>query len=305
VLSQPAHESFIRFIKDHNKEYKSDTEFMERFGIFKSNLQIIHEKNLESNGGALFAVNKFADLSPEEFAELYLMKDLPPYAPNATFLEVPTPAAPLATFNWEDKGATTAIKDQKQCGSCWAFSVTENVESVHFIASSSLPILAPQQLVDCNKANYGCSGGWPYVAMQYLTQCGGQDTEASYPYRAIDQTCAFKPASIAAKINGYKQLPKSYTSIMNALPTTSPFSICVDASSWQFYSSGVMTPSQCGTDVDHCVQLVGYNSDSSPNYWIIRNSWGTGWGQQGHIWVQMGPEDACLVLDYCITAISA
>jgi len=293
-------------MKNHNKEYKSDAEFIERFNIFKSNLRLIEEMNEKSNGGATFAANKFSDLSPEEFAEIYLMKDLPPYAPNASFLEIPENTRPLAAFNWEDQGACTPVKDQQQCGSCWAFSTTENIESVWYIAKKQLVQLAPQQIVDCDKANYGCSGGWPYVAFQYVTKAGGQDTEASYPYRAVNQQCAFKPASVAAKINGYKQLPKDYQAIMKALPTTSPFSVCVDASTWQFYNSGVMTPDQCGSSVDHCVQLVGYNTDSSSTpYWILRNSWGTGWGQQGFIWIEMGTQDACLVNDYVTTAVAA
>jgi len=292
-------------MKNHNKEYKSDAEFLERFNIFKSNLRLIQDKNENSNGGAIFTVNKFADLSPQEFAEIYLMKDLPPYAPNATMLEVPKPTRPLATFNWEDKGACTGIKDQGQCGSCWAFSVTENVESVWKIAHNQLNVLAPQQIVDCDKSNYGCSGGWPYMAFQYLAKQGGLDLQSAYPYTARDGTCKFNAGAVGAKITGYKSVPKDYTQIMNALPTTSPFSVCVDASTWQFYSSGVMTPSQCGSSVDHCVQMVGYNSDNNPPYWILRNSWGSGWGQQGFIWIQMGTQDACLVNDYVTTAVSA
>jgi len=235
------------------------------------------------------------------------MKNLPPYAPNASMLEVPKNSRPLTQFNWEDKGATTPVKDQRQCGSCWAFSATENVESVWFLAKGQLPVLAPQQIVDCDKSDYGCSGGWPYMAFTYLTNCGGQDTEASYPYKAVDQTCQFKPASVSARISGYKSVPKDYQQIMNALPTTSPFSVCVDASTWQFYTGGVMTKAQCGSlsSPDHCVQMVGFNSDASDPYWILRNSWGTGWGLSGHIWIEMGANDPCLVNNYVTTAVAA
>jgi len=276
-------------MKEHNRSYKSDTEFLHRFTIFKTNAALVEDLNAKSNGGAFFAMNKFGDLSAVEFREIYLMQNLPPYEPNATFLEVPQIKAP-ATFNWEDQGACTPVKDQGQCGSCWAFSATENIESVWKLSGKPLPTLSPQQIVDCDKTCYGCGGGWPYLAFQYVVQAGGQDSESAYPYTARDGACNFKPAAVVAKISGYKNVPKNWQTIMNSLPTTSPFSVCVDASTWQFYNSGVMTPDQCGSSVDHCVQMVGYNNAQSPPYWILRNSWGSSWGQRGHIWIQAGTE---------------
>jgi C1A family cysteine protease len=293
----------MSFVSKYGKKYKSDEEFFSRFQIFKQNLKIIADKNAKYNPMTTYAVNKFADLSKEEFKHKYLMTNLPPYEPNAPFLEANSSIVAPTTFDWRTKGATTPVKDQGQCGSCWAFSATENIESVWQIAGNNLPTLGPQQIVDCDKANYGCSGGWPYVAFQYVTKAGGQDTEASYPYTARDGTCKFKTNTIGAKINNYKQIGKDETQMQQLLTTTSPFSVCVDAEEWSFYSGGIITPDQCGRSVDHCVQLIGYDATTAPGYWICRNSWGTDWGLSGFINLQIGG-DTCLIADYVTSAIA-
>jgi cathepsin F len=288
-------------MKTHNRVYKSDEEFFSRFQIFKQNLRLIEEKNKQ--GGATFAVNKFADLSKEEFAELYLMKDLPPYDTEIVAEPVDIIADVPDSFDWRLKGAVTPVKDQGQCGSCWAFSATENVESVYQIAKTTLPKLGPQQMVDCIKTGcYGCSGGWPYLALGYIVQAGGQDSESTYPYTARDGTCKFK-TNVAAKISNWKKIPKDEKQIQSSLISVAPFSICVDASEWQFYSGGVFMAKQCGGGVDHCTQLVGYDTKSlSTPYWIVRNSWGTDWGLSGFIYLEMF-EDTCLMADYVTTAV--
>jgi C1A family cysteine protease len=286
----------------NGKKYKSDEEFFARFKIFQSNLKIIEEKNAKYNPTTFYAVNKFADLSKQEFKEMYLMNNLPPYRPNGEVLYTNITAP--TTWDWRTKGACTPVKDQGQCGSCWAFSATENIESVHQIAKQQLPVLAPQQIVDCDKQDYGCSGGWPYVAFGYVTNAKGQDTESTYPYTARDGSCKFKIANVAAVINGYKSIPKVETQIQSLLTSTAPFSVCVDAEEWSFYSGGVVTPDQCGKSVDHCVQMVGYDLTKSPSYYIVRNSWGTDWGMSGFIYLQTG-SDTCLVADYVTSAVSA
>jgi len=304
LCEQTTHDQFINFMLKYGKKYQSDEEFLSRFQIFQNNLKIIAEKNAKYNPITYYAVNKFSDLSKEEFKAQFLMRNLPPYEPKGEVITEVNITDPPTTWDWRTKGATTAVKDQKQCGSCWAFSATENIESVNQIASKGLPTLGPQQIVDCDKQDYGCSGGWPYVAFGYVTTAGGQDTEASYPYTARDGSCKFKTNTIGAKINGYKSVAKVEKTIQAALTTTAPFSVCVDAEEWSSYSGGVVTPSQCGRSVDHCVQLVGYDTTKTPNYWIVRNSWGTDWGMQGFIYLQMF-HDTCLIADYVTSAVSA
>jgi C1A family cysteine protease len=296
----PSHQKFLSFIKEHGKTYHSDHEFHHRFNIFKNNLAIIDALNKNSTG-AIYGINKFADITREEFLESYSMKALPPKTDISEPITFDV-AAPT-TFDWRStSGVVTAVKDQGQCGSCWAFSATENIESVCAIAGKlGSNLLSPQQIVDCDKDCYGCGGGWPYRAMNYVTQAGGLDTSTSYPYTARNGQCKFNPNTVGCKISGYKQISKDETQIQSGLATVSPFSICVDASSWQFYNGGVVMASQCGDDTDHCVQLIGYDTTKATPYWIVRNSWGTGWGLTGYIYLQMF-QDTCAMAENVITA---
>jgi len=205
------------------------------------------------------------------------------------------------SFDWRTKGGVSSVKNQGQCGSCWAFSATENIESVYQIGGHSMPLLSPQQIVDCDKDCYGCGGGWPYKAFNYVVRAGGQDTDASYPYTARDGSCKFKTNTIGAKIKGYKSIGRDEHAMQASLTTVAPFSICVDASQWSHYKSGVMRSNQCGHGIDHCVQLVGYDSGANPPYWIVRNSWGTGWGVSGYIYLEMF-KDTCAMADQVTTA---
>jgi C1A family cysteine protease len=209
----------------------------------------------------------------------------------------PTGLAPPATFNWVSQGATTPVKDQQQCGSCWAFSTTENFESMTYLATKQLPVLGPQQLVDCDPQSQGCGGGWTYWAFQYLLSAGGQERESDYPYTAQDGTCAFDASKIAAKLTNYTfattpcesgSCPVQDDKLRTQLYAEGPLSICVNAATWSDWTGPEpMTADSCPGDadeLDHCVQLVGY--DWPNKYWIVRNSWNTDWGQSGFIYLQ-------------------
>jgi len=253
--------------------------------------------------GASFALNKFADLTPQEFKAYYT--GFIPSTQEMEELQVSDAAVP-DTFDWISKDKITPVKNQEQCGSCWAFSATENIESVWMIAKGLTPAtfepLAPQQIVDCDKRDDGCNGGNPPTAYEYIIEAGGQDTEASYPYHARDQACQFKPADVEVKITSYKTI-SSEDAMKTATATVAPLSICVDAANWQFYSSGVMTPAQCGgTSLDHCVQAVGYDTSVNPPYWNVRNSWGTDWGLSGYIRLEYG-HNTCGLTEETTTAV--
>jgi len=250
-----------------------------------------------------YGLTKFADLSSEEFRAQYLLPK-GSVAFNAKEMKkqfsVAAPAkgmAPPATFNWVSKGATTPVKDQQQCGSCWAFSTTENFESQTFLAGHPIPTLGPQQLVDCDPQSQGCGGGWTYWAFQYLLTAGGQESEADYPYTAEDGTCAFDASKIAAKISNYTfattpcesgSCPVQDDTLRTNLVAKGPVSICVNAATWSDWTGPEpMMGADCPGDadeLDHCVQLVGY--DWTQNYWIVRNSWNTDWGQAGFMFLQ-------------------
>jgi len=289
---------FRQFETRYGKNYETVTERMHRYRVFRENLVRVAELN-EKNADVAFGVTPFMDLTAEEFRKSHLMsKPLGKKLPQAEFAEVPMSPRIPTSFDWRNAtpAVVTPVKNQQQCGSCWAFSATETIESVWARANKSLAILAQQQNVACDKYDSGCDGGWPYNAYKYVIQAGGQEGEKSYPYKAVDQKCEFKKADVIAKLANWKyvnQQPSTEnTTMLNYVYTTSPVSICVDASTWQFYNGGVLTT--CGDSIDHCVQITGFtnmvvkNTNANVPVWIVRNSWGTSWGVDGYIYIQRG-----------------
>jgi len=298
------YESFAAFIAKFNKEY-SNEELMTKYNNFKASLERIALLN-RNNDGTTFGINQFADMSPEQFHQDILMKEPTTIVDNTFYANnqfVPSATAP-ADFDWRSKGAVTPVKDQGQCGSCWAFSATEAIESSWILggrATANSVNLSPQQIVDCDKSGVaGCNGGEPESAYNYVHQSGGQEGISHYPYTAKNGACKFESTYVEAKIQSFKYgtTKGDETTMQSNLASWGPLSICVDASAWQHYKSGVMTSSQCCLlcRLDHCVQLVGYNTTTSPSFWIVRNSWGTSWGQDGYIYLQMG-KNPCGITD--------
>ena len=215
-------------------------------------------------------VNQFTALSDVEFVATYLGS----WPPTSEKIEIVADAAmvPANDVDWTGK-AVSPIKNQGQCGSCWAFSATGVIESWAMMQENSWN-LSEQQLVDCtrNYGNYGCNGGWPSSALQYV-KAGGITGENDYPYTARDGTCRMNGGNF--KIPGF-QSATGCSALQNAIQN-SPVSVTVDATNWSRYSSGIF--SNCGTSINHAVLLVG----SMGGNWKIKNSWGTGWGESGFI----------------------
>jgi len=301
LVVSAAVDEYSQFLSWKSKYQKTYTgaEHHRRFANFQRTLRRIGMKN---NGTrTVFGLNGLSDLSEEEFRSNYLMKNTLVPAHDAN-VEVAHPVGVVApaSFDWRNSklGVVTPVKDQGQCGSCWAFSVAETVESANILAGKANASLrvSEQQIVDCDQNDDGCDGGNPETAYQYIMSAGGLDSESSYPYTAVDGTCSFKPSFVVAKISGWKYATTQddETTLQNNL-LLKPVSICVDAANWQDYSSGVMTWYDCAwvNVLDHCVQLVGYSTtDGSTPYWIVRNSWSTSWGEQGYIRLEMG-ENTC------------
>jgi len=163
--------------------------------------------------------------------------------------------------------------------------------------------LAPQEIVDCDTGEQGCSGGDPQQAYPWVASEGGMDTESTYPYTAEDGTCAFNPANVAAKITGANdQYGGSEQQMAANLASTAPFSIIVDASSWQYYTGGILPASQCGSSLDHAVIAAGF--DTNQAFWNVRNSWGTGWGESGYIRLQFG-QNTCGMTTEVLSSVAA
>jgi hypothetical protein len=307
--SSPSHtrKAFNDFKTKYGKVYASADEEAKRFRYFQDNLRDA-ARHQAKNPKAKFGVTKFSDLSPEEMAQ-YRMPGLDwskfPRAPVKTnFTTIKRPGFPKGpdptNWDWFQQGVCTPVYNQGQCGSCWAFSATETIESYMVIGGGSLTQLSMEQIVDCdtNGQDQGCNGGFPTGAYQYVQSAGGIDTYASYPYTAEGGqagSCQFNQQNVATNVASYNSI-SGESGLYSQASSAGPVSVCVDASSWSSYQGGVLT--DCGNNVDHCVQLTGYaNYGQSGAYWIVRNSWGTDWGQSGFIWIEIG-QDLCSIGDY-------
>jgi len=304
ISTDPDFAAFEHFIKTFRAGigYNTEIETVGRFGVFKENLRLAEKRNanalkyatpgrkLETHG-----VTKFMDLTSDEFSAKY--KGLRPSKhlnPNRTVLSPAASSAPASSIDWNAEGLLTPIKNQGQCGSCWAFSATEQLESQYYQKYSKLMVLAPQQVVSCDTTCAGCNGGNPIEAWGYISSFGGQEPNVDYPYTSgttgQSGTCRAKATDVVEDVGAsYKLIASapSQESNMLAQIQESPMSICVDATLWQTYQGGVITSSSgCGTAIDHAVQATGYNAPG--NYWIIRNSWGETWGEEGFVWVEYG-----------------
>jgi len=297
---------FKDFKAAHGKVYSAAEENV-RFANFVENLRTAERLNAK-NPLARFGVNKFADLSAAEFKTRHNAQAF--YA-NRSVVNVPnmyTPeqvAAASTPIDWRAKGAVTHVKDQGQCGSCWAFSTTGNIEGQHFLANKKLVSLSEQELVSCDTIDSGCQGGLMDQAFQWLVQSrkGQIVTEASYPYASGDgdaPACKLVNRVEGAIITGYTDLPHDEAQMLTHLQTGGPIAIAVDATSWQTYQGGILT--DCESDqIDHGVLLVGYGLSGSTKYWIVKNSWASTWGENGYIRVQYGTNQ-CLINSYPTTS---
>jgi len=284
--------SFQSWMSKHNKNYANEAEYVYRLGVYRSNLEFIEEHN-RLNVGFSVAMNQFGDLTVREFSSIYNTYQMDSNK-TSNVVELANIQI-LGDIDWRSQGAVTGVKNQAQCGSCWAFSTTGSLEGQWKIKRGNLVSLSEQQLVDCSRSygNYGCSGGLMDNAFKYIQANGGIDTEDSYPYTARDGTsCLFKPANVAAKVSGFSDVPSQSESGLASALNGQPVSVAIDAShsSFQFYSGGVYYEAACSsTQLDHGVLAVGYGSD----HYIVKNSWGSGWGSQGYILMARNRNNNC------------
>jgi len=297
---------WMNYKTQYGKSYATPKEEQLRYSVFKDSI-VRAKKSQALNPNARFGVTKFSDLTPEEFSRMYKLPNFKPFVQNLQPKNFSAPqkahhpnfrgCQPDPTnYDWNNCGVITSVYNQGQCGSCWAFSATETIESYFALDGGSLTSLSMQQIVDCDTSDGGCNGGEPDTAYQYVQQAGGLDPLSDYPYTGEGGTCQFNQGEVVATVTNYNQISGEDGLYQQSSSSSGgPVSVCVDASSWQDYSGGVLTT--CTSNIDHCVQLTGYASyGQSGAYWIVRNSWGTDWGQAGYIWIAIG-QDLCAIGD--------
>jgi C1A family cysteine protease len=275
---------FEAFMVEHKRMYSSPREKLKKFANFRENMLEAEWLNDMHNGTAEFGPTIFSDMSKQEFINTILSprsgKQLPEL--NATKLHV---GQYTPTKNWVTEKKVTPIRHQLSCGSCWAHCSLGEIESRLLIRGNPAYSLSVQQLVDCDRTSYGCDGGFENAAMVYVFTNGGVMQEANYRYTGVRGTCRYSARTDNIKLpsrNVYQPASTDPTAVYDFIYNHGPSTSAMDATLIQNYRGGIFNvPSSSCPSINHCVMIVGY--DSTQNYFLIKNSWGTSWGEQGYI----------------------
>jgi cysteine peptidase B len=300
---------FNQFKINYNKKYKSHSEELYRYSVFIDNFEnskILQSQNLYAN----FGITEFSDMTKDEF-KIYHNLDFyfAQYLPNSysTMYDSSSDSSSdsnssgntKSNIDWREKGAVTSVKNQGQCGSCWAFSAIGNIEGQWFLAGNNLTSLSEQELVSCDTIDNGCHGGLMTNAFDWIinNNNGYVSSYKNYQYDSELGTvpmCKYSELSNSvATICNYTQIAQNEQDMQQYVYNYGPISVGVDATSWQTYQNGIMT--NCiSNQVDHGVLIVGYDDTNQPPYWIIKNSWGPTWGEYGYIRIEKNI-NSCLV----------
>lgn len=271
--------TFAKWGKKHAKVYSTPNEYIYRFKIFQKNLKKIKSQN-SKNSLYTTGLNKFSDMSLKEFLTKHTGLKFSKNPRNPKYLK---PKNPKETeVDWRKKGVVTPVKDQGNCGGCWAFSVIASVESAYAIAGNPLSSFSEQQLIDCSTdyGNEGCYGGWVDWGLMYV-KAMGVETEKDYPYLAKNADCNYSGSKVVTRIKNYFDVPEKDDKQLGLAVEKSVVSVGIDASGLFDYKSGIFDGA-CSAMLNHAVNIVGFGSEGKVNYWIVRNSWGPGWGEDGY-----------------------
>jgi len=297
------------------KVYESMEEEISRMETWLANMLHIEEHNFEYALGRKtysLGMNHYGDLTSDEFAKTYNgflndKKGIHKGLLHTAHQDVSDEELEAHNVDWRTEGAVSDVKDQGQCGSCWAFSSTGALEGQMKIKFGSLPDLSEQNLVDCSKpeGNQGCNGGLMEAAFQYVQDQDGIDDEDSYPYEAVDfEPCRYTKSHRAADDKGFTMCPEGDEKCLtHTLKHIGPVSVAIDASnpSFQFYKSGVYYEPNCSPqNLDHGVLAVGFGKENGDKYFLVKNSWSDQWGDGGYIKMARGKENHCGIASYAV-----
>jgi len=303
-------QQFQKFIKKYQKKYESINEFLARYEVFRRNVMDTFK---EENSLYRTGITKFSDLTKQEFAKIYLNLNYDALAManfDPTIVKVSN-AAPDA-YDWRDYGRVSPVKDQASCGSCWAFSTIANLEGLYYATKGVMKTFSEQMLVDCDTSDSGCNGGLMQYAFTWLKK-NGIMLDSDYPYTGTKGTCkSDKTKYVDMSVTGYKKLGSSWSTwsavdedeVKEFLYETGPLAIALNADPLQTYTSGILdlTSTKCpSSGINHAVTLVGYGTENGVAYWIVKNSWGTSWGEKGYFRIRRG-NGTCGVNCYITTA---
>jgi KDEL-tailed cysteine endopeptidase len=288
--AQATKDLFEQWKLAHGKVYSNAAEESHRFQTFQDNYLFIINWNADPTQTSQVGLNEYADLNTAEFSALKGCLNIERKNTTVKNVDVDVVAAP-ASWNWATQGAVTPIKNQGDCGSCWAFSTTGSLEGLNFLQGpkkGTLLSFSEQQLVDCSTSygNQGCNGGLMDYAFEY-SAAKGNEQEATYPYTGVQGTCKYNAAQTTKVNTGYTNVAQDNQVALLAAVAVQPVSIAIEADQpvFQLYTSGVITSASCGTSLDHGVLNVGWGTSGSQAYWIVKNSWGASWGNQGFVWI--------------------
>ena len=283
---------FNDYLSEYHKHYNK-SEYLYRYNIFNDNYEYINNFNYNNKNSYQLGVNNFTDLTRDEFKNKYLLRNKVVNKHASSYLNFNGDIQ--NSIDWRARGVVTPVKDQGQCGSCWAFSAIGAIEGQYAISTTKLVSLSEQNLVDCSTVNEGCDGGWPDKAMDYVVN-NGVDTESSYPYVGTDQSCEFNSSYIGANISKVIDIQSgNMTALYYALGHIGPISVAIDVEyDFQFYKSGIFQTTQCSSqNLDHAVLAVGYGEFNGTTYIMIKNSWGVDWGMDGYIYFSTMIDNMC------------
>ena len=280
---------YMNYCAMFNKLHNDLDEFKSRLSNFADVEEFI-QKNNRANETHVAGHNQFSDWTHAEYKAMlgYVRGEK-----DVRKVHIFDESANADYLNWTEKGAVTPVKDQGQCGSCWAFSTTGSLESAHFVATGELLSFSEQQLVDCaftQYGNFGCYGGLQDSAYNYYEDGYNAELESVYPYTSGNGSMTFdckynKSSATSVTVSKYVDVTPSSPSQMMAALNVQPLAVAIEADKFVFqtYKSGVLTSSKCGTNLDHAVLAVGYGTEDGNDYWLVKNSWNTTWGDQGYV----------------------